>query len=97
VQADLEEQDEDADLGEGSDYRVRRIDDGKRRPAENHARDQFAKHTGLAKALRESAKQLRRDDQGDQNTQEMGERMPRRLLNEGEPPRRDQRAASPSR
>ncbi len=75
VQADLEEQHENPDLGERVHHGVARIEDAEQRRAEQHAGQELTEHRWLIQPLRHLAEQLRREDGRDEHRQKMLERV----------------------
>jgi hypothetical protein len=74
VEADLEEQDEHADLGQRVDHRICGIDHSEHRSAEQDAGDQLSQHRRLADLLRERAEHLRRHQHHDEGDEQLRNR-----------------------
>lgn len=73
MQADLEQQHDDADFRQRVDDGIGGLQDAERRPAEQHAGDELAEHRGLTDALRRLAEQSRRENDRDEDGEEVGE------------------------
>ncbi|HVZ76853.1 MAG TPA: hypothetical protein VG818_02595 [Gemmatimonadaceae bacterium] len=70
LEADLEQQQDHADLGHRVDDRIRGVHEPERRATEQHAGHEFPEHCRLAQALRELAEQLGADEDRDQRGKE---------------------------
>jgi hypothetical protein len=70
VEAELEEQDEEAEFAERVHRGVARIDERERAAAEQHTGEQFAEDGRLPEPPRKLAQELRRDDDGRKREQE---------------------------
>jgi hypothetical protein len=73
MEADLEEQHQNAKFGECVNYRIVWIDDSEHGGAEEHSSDELSDHCGLVDLLRQEAEQLGCDKQHEEGEQEVRE------------------------
>jgi hypothetical protein len=73
MQSDLEKENDHAQLGQGVDHRLGRIQKAEHGSAENHSGNQLSENCGLSRALDECAEELGRGQQRGENQQQMGE------------------------
>ena len=75
MQPNLEQQDENAQLGQASEYRIGRVDQSEKRSSEYDTRDELSNHRRLADLLGNCTQRFRRREQRDERQQEVGKRV----------------------
>lgn len=75
MQPNLEQQDENAQLGQASEDGISRVDQSEKRSSEYDTRDELSNHRRLADLLGNCTQRFRRREQRDERQQEVGKRV----------------------
>ena len=80
MQPDLKQEDENTELGESMDDRILRVENPEDRSAEQNSGDELADDGRLAEALGDGAKELRRNQDRDQGSKQLGKGVARGVV-----------------